>query len=74
MSAQSDPRILDSFVILVDCYAVYVKDTAFGSQKDPRNDRRTTQKKWETSPLFIVMFLLNSLGFILRFGRQFVDI
>ena len=74
MSAQSDLRILDSFVILVDCYAVYVKDTAFGSQKYLRNDRCTTQKKWERSPLFIVMFLLNSLGFILRFGRQFVDI
>ena len=25
MSAQSDLRILDTFVILVDCYAVYVK-------------------------------------------------
>ena len=50
MSAQSDLRILDSFVILVDCYAVYVKDTAFGSQKNLRNDKRTTQKKWERSP------------------------
>ena len=74
MSVQSDLRILDSFVILVDCYAVYVKDAEFGSQKDLRNDRCTTQKKWERSPLLIVMFFLNSLGFILRFGRQFVDL
>ena len=33
MSAQSDLRILDSFVILVDCYAVYVRDTAFGIKR-----------------------------------------
>ena len=50
------------------------KDTAFGSQKDLQNDTCTTQKKWERSPLLIVMFLLNFLGFILSFGRHFVDI
>ena len=28
-------------------------------------------KKWERSPLFTVMFLLNSLWFIFRFGRVY---
>ena len=50
---------------------IICKDAAFDSRKDLRNDRRTTGKKWERSALFIVMFLLNSLGFILRFGRVY---
>ena len=50
---------------------IICKDAAFDSRKDLRNDRRTTGKKWERSPLFIVMFLLNSLGFIFRFGRVY---
>ena len=47
------------------------KDVAFDSRKNVRNDRRATGKKWERSPLFIVTFLLNSLGFTLRFGRVY---
>ena len=47
------------------------KDVAFDSRKDLLNDSCTSGKKWERSPLFIVMFLLSSLGFILRFGRVY---
>ena len=50
---------------------IICKDAAFDSGKDLRNEKRTTGKKWERSPLFIAMFLLSSLGFILRFGRVY---
>ena len=48
---------------------IICKDSPFDSIKDPRNDRRTTtRKKWGRSPLFKVIFFLDSVRFILRFG------
>ena len=44
------------------------KDSPFDSRKDPLSGRRiTTGKKWVRTFLIKVIFLSNSVGFILRF-------
>ena len=46
-------------------FYINCKDSPFDSSEDPPNDRRTnTGKKWRRNPLFKVIILLNSVGFI----------
>ena len=66
-------HVVLSFLTIFQNLTNYIiwKDVAFDRRKDLLNDSRTSGNNWERSPLFIVMFLLSSLGFILRFGRVY---